>query len=103
MTFPDNIVAERHDISGKWVLQYLTDEQAERCHHALSPAYNIGVKIPRRSPELMRLSKWIVGESEFVPDREMAHRWRVYLSRVFGTGAGAYRSENGVYKVWRVK
>lgn len=35
--WPDNIVADRHEISRKWVLQYLTDEQAEKCLAALQP------------------------------------------------------------------
>lgn len=34
--WPGNICAERHDVSKKWVLHYLTDEQAEKCKHALS-------------------------------------------------------------------
>jgi len=33
--WPENIVAERHEVSGKWVLQYLTDEQAKKCQKAL--------------------------------------------------------------------
>ena len=37
LKFPSNIAAERHEISKKWVLHYLTDEQAEICHRALLP------------------------------------------------------------------
>lgn len=33
---PDNIVAERHEVSGKWVLFYLTDEQAGKAMRVLS-------------------------------------------------------------------
>lgn len=33
--WPDNICADRHEVSKKWVLQYLTDEQAEKCKVAL--------------------------------------------------------------------
>lgn len=33
--WPDNIVADRHDTTGKWVLHYLTDEQAAKCRAAL--------------------------------------------------------------------
>jgi hypothetical protein len=32
---PENIVAERHDVSGKWVFHYLNDEQAEKVIAAL--------------------------------------------------------------------
>ncbi|MHC5536847.1 hypothetical protein ACYOEI_01075 [Singulisphaera rosea] len=35
--WPANIVAERHEVSGKWVLWYLTDEQAAICQQALPP------------------------------------------------------------------
>jgi hypothetical protein len=34
--WPDNIAADRHEISGKWVLHYLTDDQAALCKAALS-------------------------------------------------------------------
>lgn len=37
-TWPDNICAERHDVTGKWVLHYLTDAQAVQCNKVL--AYN---------------------------------------------------------------
>lgn len=33
--WPANIVADRHEVSGKWVLSYLTDEQAKICKLAL--------------------------------------------------------------------
>lgn len=33
--WPNNIVADRHDTTGKWVLHYLTDEQAAKCKTAL--------------------------------------------------------------------
>jgi hypothetical protein len=33
--WPANIVADRHEVSGKWVLMYLTDEQAALCKKAL--------------------------------------------------------------------
>lgn len=36
--WPDNIVADRHEVSGKWVLHYLTDEQAAKCAAAMQPA-----------------------------------------------------------------
>lgn len=34
--WPENIVADRQEVSGKWVLHYLTDEQAEQCAAAMS-------------------------------------------------------------------
>lgn len=34
--WPDNIVADRHEITGKWVLWYLTDEQAAKCKAVLT-------------------------------------------------------------------
>lgn len=34
--WPENIVAHKHEISGKWVLHYLTDRQAANCSHAMS-------------------------------------------------------------------
>lgn len=34
--WPDNIVAHRHETTGKWVLYYLTDEQAEKCRRVLA-------------------------------------------------------------------
>lgn len=33
--WPENIVADRHETTGKWVLHYLTDEQADKCKSAL--------------------------------------------------------------------
>ena len=36
--WPDNIAAERHERSGRWVLRYLTDEQAKKCHAAMTAA-----------------------------------------------------------------
>lgn len=33
--WPDNICADRHEATGKWVLHYLTDEQAKACHAAM--------------------------------------------------------------------
>lgn len=36
--WPDNIIADRHPVSGKWVLQYLTDKQAEICRRNLYAA-----------------------------------------------------------------
>lgn len=33
--WPPNIVADRHEVTSKWVLWYLTDEQAELCKKAL--------------------------------------------------------------------
>lgn len=33
--WPENIVADRHEVTKRWVLQYLTDEQAEQCFSAL--------------------------------------------------------------------
>jgi hypothetical protein len=33
---PDNIVADRHEITGKWVFHYLTDDQAKICKRALT-------------------------------------------------------------------
>jgi len=35
LTWPDNIVADRHETTGKWVLWYLTDEQAVACNEAI--------------------------------------------------------------------
>lgn len=40
LTFPANIVADRHEVTGKWVMWYLTDEQAKMCETAL--AHHIG-------------------------------------------------------------
>jgi hypothetical protein len=34
--WPENVVADRHEKSGKWVLWYLTDEQAAACNKALT-------------------------------------------------------------------
>jgi hypothetical protein len=39
-SWPDNIVADRHEITKKWVLYYLTDEQAKICHDALLQSPN---------------------------------------------------------------
>ena len=36
--WPENIVADRHEVSGKWVLWYLTDAQAEVAKAALARA-----------------------------------------------------------------
>jgi hypothetical protein len=36
LPWPANIVADRHEISGKWVLHYLTDEQAHACLRAMN-------------------------------------------------------------------
>lgn len=33
--WPENIVADRHEVSGSWVIWYLTDEQAAKCRDAL--------------------------------------------------------------------
>ena len=44
LNFPDNIVADRHEVSGKWVLHYLTDEQATQCAAAMSPAPSSGLR-----------------------------------------------------------
>jgi len=35
LLWPDNICADRHETTGKWVLHYLTDEQATLCNAAL--------------------------------------------------------------------
>lgn len=35
LVFPDNIVADRHEVTDKWVMWYLTDEQAKICSAAL--------------------------------------------------------------------
>ena len=32
---PDNVVADRHEVSGTWTFQYLTDKQASKCIDAL--------------------------------------------------------------------
>lgn len=100
---PDNIVAERHEISGKWCFMYLTDEQAEKCFHALKPSYSLGKKIATRSPEMIGLMKMEIGHSVEALNKETAHRMRVYLSRIFGTGSGAYRFIDGRYFVTRIK
>lgn len=34
--WPENIVADRHWLSGSWVLYYLTDEQAKACAAAMN-------------------------------------------------------------------
>lgn len=34
--WPKNIVAQRHEVTGKWVMWYLTDEQAAKCKVALA-------------------------------------------------------------------
>ena len=39
--WPDNIVADRHETTGRWVLWYLEDEQAEKCKQVLSFDRNI--------------------------------------------------------------
>jgi hypothetical protein len=36
LDWPENIVADRHEISGKWVLHYLTDAQAQACLSAMN-------------------------------------------------------------------
>lgn len=33
--WPNNICADRHEVTNKWVLHYLTDEQAQLCKKAL--------------------------------------------------------------------
>ena len=35
---PDNIVVDKHETTGKWTIQYLTDEQADKCLSALKEA-----------------------------------------------------------------
>ena len=98
--WPDNIVADRHEITGKWTLQYLTEAQAEKCRAVLM-AKDIGAKIPVRSPEMLKLRGLSVNESVIAADQATAHRYRIYLSRLFGKGAGAMRAEDGHYRVWR--
>lgn len=39
--WPDNIVADRHEVTGKWVLMYLTDKQADACKAALAKLQSI--------------------------------------------------------------
>jgi hypothetical protein len=46
MVWPDNICADRHEITGKWVLHYLTDEQADACKIALSSFTQTNVTTP---------------------------------------------------------
>jgi len=36
LKWPENIAAERHEVSKKWVLHYLTDVQAMVCNQALN-------------------------------------------------------------------
>lgn len=36
LPWPENIVADRHEVSGKWVLHYLTDTQAQTCLSAMN-------------------------------------------------------------------
>lgn len=36
--WPNNIIADRHERSGLWVLHYLTDEQAKVCYEVLRAA-----------------------------------------------------------------
>lgn len=33
---PDNIVIDKHEKTGKWTFQYLTDDQAKLCLDALT-------------------------------------------------------------------
>lgn len=40
--WPDNVVADRHEKTGKWVLHYLTDEQAAQCSAAMRPQVSEG-------------------------------------------------------------
>lgn len=39
---PKNIVAEKHEVSGKWVFQYLDDEQAHKIMAALTREPEVG-------------------------------------------------------------
>lgn len=38
LLWPENIVADRHEVSGNWVLHYLNDEQAALCAKAMNTA-----------------------------------------------------------------
>lgn len=44
--WPDNVVADRHEITNKWVLHYLTDEQTKLCNRALNSQTDINVAQP---------------------------------------------------------
>lgn len=41
LVWPDNVVADRHEVTGKWVMWYLTDEQARICSDALQAGNDI--------------------------------------------------------------
>jgi hypothetical protein len=54
--WPENIVADRHEVTGKWVLWYLTDEQAGKCRAALEQSdtdTNAGVKAEPHKAEVV--------------------------------------------------
>lgn len=62
-----------------------------------------GPKLPTRSPISLKVKSLKVNESFTVATQAEAHRWRVYISREYGAGSGAYRAIDGHYRVWRTK
>lgn len=56
------------------------------------------------SPESLLAQGMKVGDSVSFPTREDAHRFRIYVSRMHGKGAGSMRVEDkNTYRVWRIK
>ena len=48
----DSIVADRHETSGKWVLWYLSDEQALTCYNALNGSASLPAQPDKQVDEL---------------------------------------------------
>ncbi len=73
--YPGNIVADRHPVTGKWVLWYLTDEQARKCLSALcQPAAPVedAKYVPMLVEALLNIAK---GAPETEPERYLTENF----------------------------
>lgn len=82
--WPGNMLADRHDITGKWVLHYLTDEQAAKCLAALQhpqAQQSDHSELERRAEEYLH---WLDNKHETHPDCEFEELIHDLLSALKG-------------------
>lgn len=66
LNWPENIVADRHERSFKWVLHYLTDDQAAICANALQNAAAISEATAQRDKVIEECENAIKGAVSYV-------------------------------------
>lgn len=66
LVWPEGIVAHRHEVSGNWVLWYLTDAQANACAAAMAAPDARVQLLAKALQDIMRKNTYIESEGDSV-------------------------------------